>query len=115
MKISKETDGKVIDDDDKSCAKSITLLRELSKEEIKQYFINNQERIIAKGWKARLAMAEQRVCLDKLINDETWFVRAEIAEQGYGLNKLIDDENEYVCHIARQKLTELNSTESSLI
>ena len=43
-----ETEGEIIDEGTKSCTESITLIRELSKEEIRQYFVDNQERILDK-------------------------------------------------------------------
>lgn len=91
-----EADGEIINNGGESCAESITLLRELSKEEIRQYFIDNQERILGKEGIIKQVMAEQGVCLDKLINDKSWRVRRAVAKQGYGLDKLINDENEDV-------------------
>ena len=88
-----EADGEIIDEYNKSCAESITLIRELSKEEIHQYFVDNQERILNKNWRYRKALADQGLCLDKLINDEDFDVRKTVAGQGYGLNILIHDKN----------------------
>ena len=120
-----EADGEIIDGNIKFCAESITLMRELSKEEIHQYFEDNQERILDKNWRYRKALADQGLCLDKLIYDKdsdvraavarqryglyvlmhdknTW-VRAMVAEQGYGLETLINDENPHVrAAVARQ-------------
>ncbi len=87
-----EADGEIIDGENKSCAESITLVRELSKEEIRQYFIDNQESLLYKFW-YRIALIDQGLCLDKLINDNAPFIRAEVAEQGYGLDILIKDKD----------------------
>ena len=120
-----ETEGEIIDRNIKFCAESITLMRELSKEEIHQYFEDNQERILKENWLCRKALADQGLCLDKLIYDEDLdvrravarqryglhvlihdknpWVRAMVAEQGYGLETLINDENPYVrAAVARQ-------------
>ena len=91
-----ETDGEIIEEYDKSCTESITLVRELSKEEIYQYFVDNQERILDKNWRYRKTLADQGLCLDKLINDENLYVRIEVAKQGYGLETLIHDEDPWV-------------------
>ena len=91
-----EADGEIIDEGTKFCAESITLIRELSKEEIHQYFINNKECILEKNWCCRKALAAQGLCLDKLINDEDLWVRVAVAEQGYGLDILIYDKDWYV-------------------
>ena len=88
-----EAEGKIIDEYDKSCAESITLIRELSKEEIHQYFVDSKERILKMSLYCRKALADQGLCLDKLANDENWRVRAAVAEQGYGLDVLINDKN----------------------
>ena len=88
-----EAEGQMIKDDDKICAKSITLIRELSKEEIHQYFEDNQKRILAKNRFCRKALADQGLCLDKLIHDKDWRVHKAVARQGYGLDILINDED----------------------
>ena len=91
-----EAEGKIIDGGNKSCAESITLIRELSKEEIHQYFVDNQERILEKNWCCRKALADQGLCLNKLIYDKDPNVRIVVAEQGYGLDILVHDENAWV-------------------
>ena len=91
-----ETDGKIIDRNIKFCAESITLMRELSKEEIHQYFEDNQERILKENWLCRKALADQGLCLDKLVYDEDLDVRRAVARQRYGLHVLIHDENPWV-------------------
>ncbi len=88
-----EADGEIIDEYNKSCAESITLIRELSKEEIHQYFVDSKERILKKNWCCRKALADQGICLDKLVHDDDGRVRAAVAEQGYGLDILIHDED----------------------
>ena len=91
-----EAEGKIIDEYNKSCAESITLIRELSKEEIHQYFMDSKERILKMSLYCRKALADQGLCLDKLINDENWRVRVAVAEQNYGLDILIHDRSQYV-------------------
>lgn len=88
-----EAEGQMIEDDGKIYAESITLIRELSKEEIRRYFKNNQEQILAKNWCYRKALAGQGLYLGILINDEDCHVREAVAEQGYGLNILINDKS----------------------
>ena len=97
-----EADGEIIDGGNKSCAESITLVRELSKEEIRQYFIDNQESLLYKFW-YRIALVDQGLYLSQLIKDNAPFIRAEVAEQGYGLDILIKDEDPGVrAAVARQ-------------
>ena len=81
-----KTEGKIIGEYDKSCAESITLIRELSKEEIHQYFVDSKERILKMSLYCRKALADQGLCLDKLVNDEDCDVRAAVAGQNYGLD-----------------------------
>ena len=88
-----EAEGKMIIDEDKICAESIILLRELSKEEIRQYFEDNQKQILMKNWYHRKALVDQELCLDKLVYDEDFDVRKTVAEQGYCLNVLINDKD----------------------
>ena len=90
-----EADGKIIDGNIKFCAESIMLMRELSKEEIHQYFIDNQESLLYKFW-YRKALAGQGLCLDKLVNDENLYVRIAVAKQGYDLETLIHDKDPWV-------------------
>ena len=91
-----EAEGEIIDGNIKSCTESITLIRELSKEEIHQYFVDNQERILNKNWRYRKALADQGLCLDKLVYDKDSDVREAVARQGYGLETLIKDKNYHV-------------------
>ena len=91
-----EADGEIIDEGTKSCTESITLIRELSKEEIHQYFEDNQERILAKNWSCRKALADQGICLDILVHDEDWRVRTAVAKQSYGLDILVHDKDLWV-------------------
>ena len=91
-----EAEGKIIDEGNKSCAELITLIRELSKEEIHQYFVDSKERILKKNWRCRKVLADQGICLDKLVNDEDERVRAAVAEQGYSLDILVHDVSWYV-------------------
>ncbi len=98
-----KAEGEIIDGNIKSCTESITLIRELSKEEIHQYFADNQERILNKNWRYRKALADQGLCLDKLVYDKDSDVREAVARQGYGLETLIKDKNYHVrMEVARQ-------------
>ena len=98
-----EADGEIIDGGNKSCAESITLVRELSKEEIRQYFVDSKERILKMSLYCRKSLADQGICLDKLVHDDDGRVRAAVAEQGYGLDILIHDEDWRVrAAVARQ-------------
>ena len=99
-----EAEGNIINRDSKFCAESITLARELSKEEIYQHFVDNQERILKKNWRCRKTLADQGLCLDKLVHDENPIVRAVVASQGYGLDILVNDNSPLVREeVARQK------------
>ena len=91
-----EADGEIIDEGTKFCAESIMLMRELSKEEIHQYFMDNREHILEKYYPCRKALADQGICLDILIHDKNCDVRAAVARQGYGLDILIHDKDGYV-------------------
>ena len=119
-----EAEGEIIDERNKFRAESITLIRELSKEEIHQYFADNQESLLQKFWYCKKALADQELCLDKLIYDKDPDVRAAVARRGYGLHilihdkdplvrmvvaeqcyrldTLVDDENQYVRDVARR-------------
>ena len=100
-------EGKIINKDNKSCAESITLIKELSKEEIYQYFVDNQERILKKTYRCRKALVNQKLCLDKLIHDKNFMIRLAVAECGYGLDVLINDESPWVRNAALNKLEAL--------
>ena len=88
-----KVEGEIIEEYDKSCAESIMLVRELSKDEIRQYFIDNKKRILDKNWLCRKVLADQGICLDILVHDEDWRVRTAVAKQGYGLDILIHDKD----------------------
>ena len=99
-----EAEGKIINANNIFCAESITLVRELSKEEIHQYFVDNQKRILKKSWYCRRILADQRLCLDKLIHDNDADVREAVAKQGYGLDILVHDESAIVrLEVVKQK------------
>ena len=98
-----EADGEIIEDFHNFWAESITLVRELSKEEVHQYFVDNQDRILKMSWYYRIALAKQGLCLDKLINDEEPGVREEVVRQGYKLDVLIKDESEFVRKVIADK------------
>ena len=91
-----EAEGEIIDKYNQSCTESIILIRELSKEEIRQYFADNKEHILKKSWYCIKALADQGLCLDKLVNDENSYVRIAVARQGYGLETLIHDKDPWV-------------------
>ncbi len=91
-----EAEGEIIDERNKFRAESITLIRELSKEEIHQYFVNNQEYLLQKFWYCKKALADQGLCLDKLIYDKDPDVRTAVARQRYGLHVLIHDKDPWV-------------------
>ena len=76
------------------CTNKIKLVREISKEEIKEYIEDNLEELVNdKCYDVRLNVAKFGCGLDKFINDKNWMVRLEVARQGYGLDKLINDTN----------------------
>lgn len=85
-------------------ARKIKLIRELSKEEILNYFKENREKFCnCKQAEIREAVAEQGLCLDILIHDENFNVRGAVAKQRYGLDILIHDKDEGVrCTVAGQ-------------
>ena len=109
------------------------LKKHISKEEINDYFKQNQKKFIEnkdwqvreavakqgygldtlihdEKWQVRIAVAEQNYGLDTLIHDEYWEVRKAVAEQGYGLDILINDEDWYVRSVA-QRMLECNISE----
>ncbi len=111
-----EADGNIKSDNIKYAAQRIRLVRELSKQEINDYFKKNWKSLVKsysydirktiaeqgygldilvydEDWKVRRAVAEQGYGLDILINDEDWKVRRAVADQGYGLDELIHDED----------------------
>ena len=92
-----EAGGKIIKCDGKYVAEKIKLVRELTKEEIKDYFKQNQRELIkCRNWNVRIAVAEQGYGLEELVCDENWYVRAAVAGQGYGLDVLVNDDHWYV-------------------
>lgn len=96
--------GELIIGEDKCVTNEITLIRELSKAEIKEYFINNLNILINdKFWRTRQAVAKQGCGLDKLIFDSNGHVRRAVAEKKYGLNILVYDKDFSVrCAVAKQ-------------
>lgn len=75
-----EAGGKIIRCDDKYAAGEIKLVRKLTKEEIKDYFQQNQE---------------------DFIKSNNWYIRHAVAGQGYGLDILINDKNSGVRQTAK--------------
>lgn len=128
-----EAYGDIKKSNKKYVAEGIQLVRELSKEEINDYFKQNQKKFIEnkdwqvreavakqgygldtlihdEKWQVRIAVAEQNYGLDTLIHDEYWEVRKAVAEQGYGLDILINDEDWYIRSVA-QRMLECNISE----
>lgn len=88
----------------KYVSKSIQLVRELSKEEVNNYFKQNLKELIKNGdWHVRQAVAKQGYGLDILVGDEDYDVRAVVAEQCYGLDVLVHDENHYVREVVAKQ------------
>ena len=92
-----EADGVIRQHGNKYVAERIKLVRELSKEDVGQYFEQNLQFLVCHD-KAyiRQTVAEQGYGLDVLINDKNWQVREAVTKQGYGLDILINDKNWYV-------------------
>lgn len=121
-----EADGEIIDCAGKYAAEKIMLVRELTQEEISDYFRQNQKEfaksevwyiryavaaqgygldilVYDKDYSIRIAVAKQGYGLDILVHDKDPNVRIAVAEQGYGLDRLINDENWQVrTAVARQ-------------
>lgn len=75
-----EASGTIVRHNDKYVAKSIRLIRELTKDEIKNYFEQNWQRLAAeKEWLVRKAVAEHGCGLDVLVHDKDYDVRAAVA------------------------------------
>lgn len=88
-----EAYGDIRSDNKKYVAEGIQLVRELSKEEINDYFRQNQQEFInEENRMVRIAVAQQGYGLDKLLHDEDCYVREAVAKQGYGLDVLVYDE-----------------------
>ncbi len=92
-----EAYGEVVERGCKCAAEKIKLVRELTMEEINDYFKQNQKKFVESAvWYIRQAVAEQGYGLDKLMQDGNCAVRATVAKQGYGLNILIGDQDWYI-------------------
>ena len=88
-----EVDKEVTNDGIKYCTNKIKLTRELSKEEIDKYFIDNLDELKNdKNLYVRAAVAQQGYALEELKNDEDCVVRRAVAQQGYALEELKNDE-----------------------
>lgn len=88
-----EAYGDIVGNHQKYVARGICLKRELTKEEIRDYFEQNQQTVIGNAdWQVRSAAAEQGYGLDVLLHDGDFHVRKAVAEQGYGLVVLVHDE-----------------------
>lgn len=99
-----EADGVIKRRGCKFAAESIELVRELTKEEVKNYFEQNAKAFACCDEAyVRQAVADYGYCLDILIDDEDEDVRATVAKQGYGLDVLVNDEDWQVrCAVAEQ-------------
>lgn len=87
-----EAYGEIVECDCKYAAEKIKLVRELTTEEISDYFKQNQEKFVeSEDGYIRQAVADQGFCLNTLIHDECDDVRAAVAKQGYGLKELLRD------------------------
>lgn len=88
-----EADGKIVEyNDGRYGAEKIRFIKELTSEEIRDYFRQNQNQLIRNtSWYVRSAVADMGYELDILINDKSWEVRSAVARQGYGLDILVDD------------------------
>ena len=92
-----EAYGEILEYENKYAAKKIQLVRELTKQEINDYFKQNQKELMKSKYRhIRQAVAEQGCGLDVLIHDDNSDVRAAVARQGYGLNILIRDKDWHV-------------------
>ena len=84
-----EADGEIVERDDKYAAEKIRLVRELTKEEIWDYFNRNQGELVkSRDPYIRMAVAEQGCGLDTLLYDKDYKVRTAVAGQGYRLDEL---------------------------
>lgn len=87
-----EAYGKIFKCGERYAAEEIRLVRELTKEEINNYFRQNQKAFIeSRLWYIRKATVEHGFGLDVLIRDRSSMVRKAVAMQGYGLDILIHD------------------------
>lgn len=92
-----EADSDIVKYGDKYVAESIRLIRELTKEEIKDYFCQNWQRLVtSEDDDVRIAVAKHGYGLDTLVNDKNYLVRMAVAKQGYGLDVLVNDKNCFV-------------------
>lgn len=101
-----EADGKIIQDKETCCAESITMIRELTIDEVRNYFIENKERILDGNCGIRLEAAELGVCLEDLVVDKYPIVREAVADHGYGLDRLIFDGDSRVSRVAKKKFAD---------
>lgn len=75
--------NEVVDEEKKLTTDKIRIVRELSKEEINQYFEDNWEELIKdEDWEIRSEVVRHGVGLDKLVYDGNWMVREEVAKYG---------------------------------
>lgn len=90
----------------------IRIVKELSKEEINQYFEDNWEELINdENYRSRISVVRRGFGLDTLIKDKDWEVRKEVARHGRDkdLDVLVFDKSEMVrwivaCHGRPQDL-----------
>ena len=78
----------------KFVAGELHLIKELTSDEIDNYFIKNANKMLNnKSWRVRRELIRRDLCLDKLVYDENPDVRLEVAKQGKYLDRLVDDED----------------------
>lgn len=99
-----EVAGRIKKQHIKYAAEKIRLVRELTKQEISDYFKENYKMLCkSKNEHVRIAVAKQGYGLDKLICDKNFRVRTEVAKQGYGLDILVYDEDPCVRYIVAER------------
>lgn len=92
-----EAYGNIADADCQYVAKNIRLIRELERQEIKDYFKQNWQRLVtSEDDDVRIAVAKHGYGLDTLVNDKNYLVRMAVAKHGYGLDVLVNDKNCFV-------------------
>ena len=92
-----ETGGKIKSDGMQYVAQKIRLVREITKQEINDYFKKNWESLIkSEDDDVKRAVARQGYGLDTLVHDRSYDVRLAVAEYGYGLDILVHDRDDDV-------------------
>lgn len=82
------------EDDELYYANRIRVVKELSKEDVDKYFLDNLNKFVNnKDWRVRAVMIQQGYGLDKLVNDKNIYIKLLMIEQGYGLDIYINDKD----------------------